>query len=53
MIRLQSDNDNSNTGIENLGFGANNLPNRLSSGVLANPGPEGWFDPGAFAIAYG
>jgi hypothetical protein len=43
--------DNSNTGIASLGFGANNRPNRIASGVLQNPGPDKWFDTGAFVKA--
>ena len=50
-VALRSDIDNSNTGIASLGFGANNRPDRLASGELENPGPEGWFDAGAFAVA--
>jgi hypothetical protein len=43
--------DNSNTGIETLGFGANNRPDRLASGVLQNPGADLWFDTSAFTFA--
>lgn len=43
--------DNSNTGMASLGFGANNRPNRVNSGVLASPSPSAWFDTGAFAFA--
>jgi hypothetical protein len=43
--------DNSNTGIETLGFGANNRPNRLASGQLQNPRADRWFDTGAFTFA--
>jgi hypothetical protein len=43
--------DNSNTGIESLGFGANNRPDRIASGKLANPNPQEWFDPAAFRFA--
>lgn len=50
-VALRSDIDNSNTGIASLGFGANNRPDRLASGKLENPGPERWFDAGAFAVA--
>ena len=50
-VALLPEIDNSNTGIASLGFGANNRPNRLSSGELRNPGPDGWFDTAAFAMA--
>jgi hypothetical protein len=43
--------DNSNTGIASLGFGANNRPDRVESGTVPDPGPEKWFDPGAFRFA--
>jgi hypothetical protein len=43
--------DNSNTGMASLGFGANNRPDRLGSGVLGDPSPSAWFDTGAFAFA--
>jgi hypothetical protein len=43
--------DNSNTGIETLGFGANNRPDRIASGQLQNPGADRWFDTGAFTFA--
>ena len=50
-VALLPEIDNSNTGIESLGFGANNRPDRLASGVLRNPGPDGWFDTRAFTPA--
>lgn len=50
-VALLPEYDNSNTGIESLGFGANNRPDRLASGVLRNPGPDRWFDTAAFAPA--
>lgn len=50
-VALLPEIDNSNTGIASLGFGANNRPNRIASGELANPGPNGWFDTGAFVFA--
>ncbi len=50
-VALLPEIDNSNTGIASLGFGANNRPDRLASGTLKNPGPDGWFDTGAFAFA--
>jgi hypothetical protein len=43
--------DNSNTGMANLGFGANDRPNRLGSGKLESPGPDQWFDTRAFVPA--
>ncbi len=50
-VALLPEIDNSNTGIASLGFGANDRPNRIASGALRNPGPEGWFDTRAFAFA--
>jgi hypothetical protein len=50
-VALLPEIDNSNTGVASLGFGANNRPNRLASGELRNPGPDQWFDAGAFARA--
>jgi hypothetical protein len=50
-VALLPELDNSNTGIGSLGFGANNRPNRTSSGELASRTPEQWFDTRAFAIA--
>jgi hypothetical protein len=50
-VALLGEIDNSNTGMASLGFGANNRPDRLASGTLANPGPAGWFDTRAFAFA--
>ncbi len=54
-VALLPDVDNSNTGFSSLGFGgANDRPNRMHEAVLANPGPNGWFDTTAFAMpAYG
>lgn len=49
-VTLLSDLDQSNTGRTNFGFGANDRPNRLASGVLTNPTPERWFDTAAFAL---
>ena len=48
---LLSGNDNSNTGMGTLGFGANNRPNVVRDPSLANQGPDGWFNTSAFAIA--
>ncbi len=50
-VALLPEIDNSNTGIGTLGFGANNRPDRLHSGVLPNPTPERWFDTAAFMFA--
>ncbi|HTY62641.1 MAG TPA: TonB-dependent receptor [Acidobacteriota bacterium] len=50
-VFLLPENDNSNTGISSLGFGANNRPNRIASGKLSNPGPDAWFDTSAFVIS--
>jgi hypothetical protein len=49
-VSLLSDWDNSNTGMASLGFGANDRPNRIGSGALADPSPERWFDTGAFSL---
>ena len=37
-VALLPEIDNSNTGMASLGFGANNRPDRIASGVLRNPG---------------
>ncbi len=50
-VALLSEIDNSNTGFASLGFGANNRPNRISSGELQDPTPDKWFDTSAFAFA--
>ena len=49
-VSLLSDLDRSNTGRTSFGFGANDRPNRLADGKLANPAPERWFDTSAFAL---
>jgi hypothetical protein len=49
-VALLPENDNSNTGISSLGFGANDRPDRIASGTLPDPGPDAWFDTGAFVI---
>jgi hypothetical protein len=49
-VALLPEHDNSNTGIASLGFSANDRPNRIASGWLPNPGPDRWFDTGAFAL---
>jgi hypothetical protein len=48
---LEPDDDNANTGIDTLGFGANDLPNRIASGTISNPGPNAWFNTKAFVPA--
>lgn len=50
-VSLLSDNDNSNTGFSNLGYGANNRPNIVGNPHLANPGAQEWFNTAAFAVA--
>jgi hypothetical protein len=50
-VALLGEIDNSNTGRASLGFGANNRPNRVGSGVLTNPSHSAWFDTGAFMFA--
>ncbi len=53
-VDLLADLDNSNTGIDTLGFGANDRPNFVGNPTLANAGPNGWLDTSAFAMpAYG
>jgi hypothetical protein len=49
-VSLLSDLDRSNTGRTSFGFGANDRPLRLASGVLGSPAPERWFDTGAFQL---
>lgn len=50
-VALLGEIDNSNTGMASLGYGANNRPNRLRPGVLANPTRTAWFDTSAFEFA--
>ena len=50
-VALVSDNDNSNTGFSNLGYGANNRPNVVGNPHLSNPGAQEWFNVNAFAVA--
>jgi hypothetical protein len=47
-VALLPDNDNSNTGISQLGFGANDRPNVAGNPALANPTPREWFSTAAF-----
>ena len=50
-VALLSDNDNSNTGFSNLGYGANNRPNVIGDPVLSNPSAQMWFNTKAFAVS--
>jgi len=50
-VALLADNNNSNTGFSNLGYGANNRPNIVGNPSLANPGAQAWFNTAAFAVA--
>lgn len=50
-VALLSDNDNSNTGFSNLGYGANNRPNVVGNPSISNPGAQEWFNTKAFAVA--
>jgi hypothetical protein len=50
-VALLPEIDNSNTGFESLGFGANQRPNRVASGQLSRPTPDQWFNTSAFQIA--
>ncbi len=50
-VMLLQDNDNSNTGFSNLGYGANNRPNVVGNPHLSNPGATAWFNTKAFAVA--
>ena len=52
-VALLPDNNNTNTGIGNLGFGANDRPNVVGNPVLSNPTPQEWFNTSAFAIPPG
>jgi hypothetical protein len=50
-VALLPEIDNSNTGRANLGFGANDRPNRVAGGALEIRGPDQWFDTRAFSFA--
>ncbi len=50
-VALRSDDDNSNTGRTNLGFGANDRPNVIGKPGVSDPSPDRWFNTGAFAKA--
>jgi hypothetical protein len=43
--------DNSNTGIPSIQFGVVDRPNLVGNPHLSNPGPDAWFNIGAFAIS--
>ena len=49
-VALLPEHDNSNTGRTSLGFGANDRPNVVGDPRLNNPGPNQWFDTGAFVL---
>ncbi len=49
-VALLPGNDNSNTGIDSLGFGANDRPNVVGNPHLSNPSATAWFNTAAFAI---
>ena len=49
-VSLLPDFDNSNTGIDSLGFGANDRPNVVGNPRLSNPSANEWFNTSAFAI---
>jgi hypothetical protein len=49
-VDLLADDDNSNTGIDSLGFGANDRPNVVGNPKLSNPSANEWFNTSAFAI---
>jgi hypothetical protein len=50
-VMLVEDNDNSNTGFSNLGYGANNRPDVVGNPHLSNPGAQEWFNTNAFAVS--
>ncbi len=49
-VALPGELDNSNTGRTSYGFGAGDRPNVVGNPNLANPDPQQWFDPAAFAL---
>jgi len=49
-VALPTEQDNSNTGISSLGFGANDRPNVVGNARLDNPTVERWFNTQAFAL---
>jgi hypothetical protein len=49
-VALLPDDDNANTGISQLGFGAGDRPNVGGNPRLAAPTPQEWFNTAAFAV---
>ena len=49
-VSLLPNDDNSNTGIDSLGFGANDRPNVVGNPRLSHPTADEWFNTSAFAI---
>ncbi|MBL8174235.1 MAG: TonB-dependent receptor [Bryobacterales bacterium] len=49
-VALPTEQDNSNTGISSLGFGANDRPNIIGNPRLDNPSATRWFNTQAFAL---
>ena len=49
-VALPGELDNSNTGRTSYGFGAGDRPNVVGDPHLADPDPQQWFDPAAFAL---
>jgi hypothetical protein len=49
-VALLPDDDNTNTGISQLGFGANDRPNVAGNPKLANPTAQEWFNTAAFGM---
>jgi hypothetical protein len=47
-VALLPDDDNSNTGISQLGFGANDRPNVAGNPALVSSTPQEWFNTAAF-----
>ena len=49
-VALLPEIDNSNTGRAVLGFGANDRPDVTGDPARGDPGPDGWFNTGAFSF---
>ena len=49
-VALLPEVDNSNTGRSSLGFGGNDRPNVGGDATAPNPGPNQWFNTGAFSM---
>jgi hypothetical protein len=49
-VALLPEVDNSNTGRSSLGFGGNDRPNVSGSTAANDPGPNQWFNTGAFSM---